>query len=279
LPAIFELSNVSLRRDRADLLTGVSWTVRERERWAVLGPNGAGKTSLLQLLATYAMPSDGSLSVLGHRVGQVDVRELRARLGYLSPALNGSFTPHLTPHQLVDAAQVGAIVHWYIPPEMVDKRRSRVALAAAGALDHMDRTFSSLASGEQARVLLARALVSEPEALLLDEPMSHLDIEGREALHASLAGIDALPNLKTVVLVVHRVEDIPQAFTHVLLLRQGRVKAAGPLEEALTEANLSECFGIPLQLARVAGRYVAVGAGARAAAVSPSTEQRAVSAD
>lgn len=248
---------MTLRRAGRAILDGVDWTIRDGERWAVLGPNGAGKTTLVRILSTYLVASSGVTSVLGRRIGRTDVRELRALVGYLSPALARDVPDELTPRQIVDAAQAGAIFPWYIDPARMDRARTDAALRDAGLSEADDRPYATFSSGEQLRVQLARALVSEPQALLLDEPMASLDIGGRETLISTLTLLAEGP-IGAMVVVIHRVEDIPPGFTHALLMREGRVMAAGPIDDVIADEPLSACFGWPLQVARRSGRFSTV---------------------
>lgn len=252
---MFELTDVSVVRDRRSILSSISWTVTSGERWVVLGQNGSGKTTLVQLLSTYLTPSSGRASVLGREIGRVDVRELRRMIGYASPALSAMLPEDVTVGTLVDAAQDAAVFPWYIDRSNVDTARTRSALAFVDALDLEARPYHLLASGEQQRVELARALVHTPRALLLDEPMSHLDLGARERLLASLARVARERTIEAIVLVLHRIEDIPPGFTHVLMLQRGSVVAHGPLSETLTTAALSDCFETSVRVYRRGGRY------------------------
>ena len=241
------LSGVSLRRDGRDVLCDVDWTIKPGERWVVLGPNGSGKTSLVEILATYLRASSGSVSVLGHELRRTNVHDLRPSIGYLSAALLPLVPDGLTAAQIVDAAQVGALMPWYVDAGRIDPVRTDDALAAAGVEHLRDRRCDQLSSGEQLRVQVARALVGDPAALLLDEPTANLDIGGREALIGSLAKVASGP-MSAMVLVIHRLEDIPARFTHALLLREGRVLDAGPMAEVLTDAAVSACFGASIRV-------------------------------
>jgi len=253
---MFELRGVSLRRDGRTILDAVDWAVHEGERWVVLGPNGAGKTTLVRILATYLVASDGTVEVLGRRIGRTDVAELRPRIGYLSPALAHEIPEQLTPRQIVDAAQAGAIFPWYVAPGWMSRRRTEAALARVGMGAASERPFGSFSSGEQLRIQVARALVTDPAALLLDEPMASLDVGGRETLVSALAALAAGPT-GAVVVVLHRVEDIPPGFTHALLVREGRVAAAGRIEDVVADAPLSDTYGVPLRVTRVGSRWSA----------------------
>jgi iron complex transport system ATP-binding protein len=252
---IFGLSGVSLRRDGRDILCDVDWTILAGERWVVLGPNGSGKTSLVEILATYLRASSGSVSVLGHELRRTNVHDLRPSIGYLSAALLPLVPDGLTAGQIVDAAQAGALLPWYVDAARVDPGRTNHALAAAGVHDLRDRRYGQLSSGEQLRVQVARALVGTPAALLLDEPTANLDIGGRETLIATLGAIASGP-IQAMVLVIHRLEDIPAGFTHALLLREGRVIGTGPISDVLIDEAVSACFGtrivVPPQLRSVA---------------------------
>ena len=253
---MFELRGVGIRRDRRDLLADINWTVRTGERWVVLGPNGAGKTTLVRILSTYLRASSGTVEILGRRIGRVAVEELRPGIGYLSPALAAMVPGELTPRQLVDAAQAGAVVPWYVDRARIDPERTATALAQVGLTDAPERPFATFSSGEQLRVQLARALVTDPAALLLDEPMASLDIGGRETLVSTLASLAAGP-IGAIVVILHRLEDIPPGFTHALLLRGGRMVRCGPIDEVVADGPLSETFGTPLQVVRSAGRWSA----------------------
>lgn len=253
---VFALRGVSLRRQGRVLLSEIDWTVRDGERWVVLGPNGAGKTTLVRILSTYARASDGTVRVLRGRIGRTNVHELRRMIGYLSPSLVAMVPDELTPRQIVNAAQAGALLPWYVDPASLSDQRTDEALALVDMLGVPDRPFSTFSSGEQLRIQVARALVNQPRALLLDEPMASLDIGGRESVRSALTRISA-GGIRAIVLVVHRVEDIPRGFTHALLLREGRVVAAGPLDDVLRDEPLSACFGLPLTISRVGDRVTA----------------------
>lgn len=251
---VFALRGVGLRRGGRAILCGIDWTVRDGERWVVLGPNGSGKTSLVQILSTYLRASEGRVTIVGRTLARTSVHELRREMGYLSAALLPLVPERLTVAEIVDSAQVGAVVPWYVDRAQISRARTTEALAAAGLRDFGERRYGQLSSGEQLRVQLARALVGNPRALLLDEPTANLDIGGREALLASLETIAAGP-MSAVVLVIHRLEDIPAGFTHALLLRDGRVVIAGPLDDVLRDEPLSATFGTPLTVSRHGGRF------------------------
>ncbi|MGZ8512482.1 MAG: ABC transporter ATP-binding protein [Candidatus Limnocylindria bacterium] len=253
---VFALRGVSLRRSGRTLLADIDWTVRAGERWVVLGPNGAGKTTLVRILSTYARASDGSVRVLRGRIGRTNVHDLHRAIGYLSPSLVAMVPGELTPRQIVNAAQAGALLPWYLDQAALSDGRTDEVLALVDMAEVGDRAFSTFSSGEQLRIQVARSLVNQPHALLLDEPMASLDIGGRESVRSALTRI-AAGGIRAIVLVVHRIEDIPRGFTHGLLLREGRIVATGPLDGVLRDAPLSACFGVPLTVSRVGERLTA----------------------
>jgi iron complex transport system ATP-binding protein len=243
---------------RAQLLDEIDWTVRPGERWAVLGPNGAGKTTLLALAGAVRHPTEGAAWVLGRRLGSADVRELRRSIGHVDAAMAGSYGPRVTARDVVLSGVTGSIAVRRDRLTGADRERAARLLEAVGCGPHAGRLLHTLSRGEQQRVLLARALVSGPRLLLLDEPTAGLDLPGREAFLDRLAVLpDELPGL-AVVQVSHHLEELASSVTHALLLRDGRAVAAGPADEVLREEPLSRCFGAPVRLARVGGRVLAV---------------------
>jgi iron complex transport system ATP-binding protein len=240
------------------VLDGVDWEVRAGERWVVLGANGSGKTSLLRLAGGWIFPSGGTVDVLGHRLGRVDVRTLRRRLGYASGALTQMLRPGVTGLDIVMAAKHAALETWWHTYDDADRARARSLLDRMGCAHLADRAIGTASDGERQRVQLARTLMVDPDLLLLDEPTAGLDLGGREALVSRLAELAAAPDSPPIVLVTHHTEEIPPGFTHSLLLREGRVLAAGPLDETLTADALSACFDTTVTLERRAGRFIAL---------------------
>ena len=254
---VLELADVSVVRSGNYLLHGVTWSVADGDRWVVLGPNGAGKTTLLQVAAATIHPTEGFTAVLGELLGAVDVFELRPRIGLTSVALADRIPRSERVRDVVVTASYAVVGRWREEYEAYDDDRAGWLLDRLGVAGLADRTFGTLSEGERKRVQIARAMMSDPELLLLDEPAAGLDLGGRESLVATLGDLAADPASPAIVLVTHHVEEIPSGFTHLLLLREGRVIAAGPLEETLTDANLSETFSLPLTVARTAGRWTA----------------------
>jgi iron complex transport system ATP-binding protein len=235
----------------------VDWTVRRGERWAIVGPNGAGKTTLLAIAATYLWPTTGGVEVLGERLGRVDARDLRRRIGYVSASLADRIDERLTALEVVVSARDAALAPWWTTFSEADRDRAFACLERMGCGPLAGRTFGTLSSGERQRVQIARTLMSEPELLLLDEPAAGLDLAVREALVGRLAALAAEPMPAAIVLVTHHLEEIPPGYGHALVLADGRVVAAGPTRAALTSASLSEAYGLALLLRHRAGRFSA----------------------
>jgi iron complex transport system ATP-binding protein len=240
------------------VLAGIDWQVGPGERWVVLGANGSGKTSLLRMAGGWLFPTMGTVEVLGHRLGRVDIRTLRRRLGYASGALAAQMRPSVTGLEVVVAAKHAALETWWHSYDDADRHRARALLERMGCGHLADRAMSTASDGERQRVQLARTLMVDPDLLLLDEPTAGLDLGGREALVGRLAGLAADPQAPATVLVTHHTEEIPPGFTHALLLRGGRVLAAGPLDTTVTADALSACFDTAVTLERRAGRFIAL---------------------
>ncbi|WP_028048074.1 ABC transporter ATP-binding protein [Cellulomonas sp. URHD0024] len=260
---VLDLQAVSIRRGTTTILDDVSWTVRDGERWVVLGRNGAGKTTLVQVASGRMHPTTGTADLLGSRLGRVDVFELRPRIGLSSAALADKIPAGETVRDVVLTAAYGVTGRWRESYESLDEARATDLLGAFGVAHLSDRYFGTLSEGERKRVQIARSLMTDPELLLLDEPAAGLDLGGREELVAALAELAADRKSPVLVLVTHHVEEIPQGFTHVLLLRQGKVFAAGPVDEVLTAQTLSGAFDLELVVDKIDGRWSARASGPR----------------
>ncbi|GIH64021.1 MULTISPECIES: ABC transporter ATP-binding protein [Microbispora] len=247
---VLQLQDVAVRRDGAALLRGIDWSVREDERWVVIGPNGAGKTTLLQVAASLLFPSEGSVEILGERLGQTDVFDLRPRIGLASAALSERIPPDEKVIDLVLTASYAILGRWTEEYDSHDVTRAVELIDQLGCAHLIRRRFGTLSEGERKRVQIARALMPDPELLLLDEPAAGLDVAGREDLVRRLGALARDPKSPTMVLVTHHVEEIPAGFTHVLLLRHGSVVDQGPIDSVMTPENLSATFGVPLHLDR-----------------------------
>ncbi|MCF6379481.1 ABC transporter ATP-binding protein [Nocardioides KLBMP 9356] len=255
--AVIEFAGVTVRRGQALLLDDVSWLVEEDERWVVLGPNGAGKTTLLQVAAAQLHPTSGVAGILDEVLGTTDVFELRPRIGLTSAALADRIPKSELVKDVVVSASYGIVGRWREAYDDLDHDRAHDLLVEVGASHLAERTFGTLSEGERKRVQIARALMTDPELLLLDEPAAGLDLGGREDLVATLSDLALDPDSPATVLVSHHVEEIPPGFTHALLLREGRIVDAGPVEDVVTAETLSATFGMPLLLSRADDRFAA----------------------
>ncbi|OBJ71466.1 ABC transporter ATP-binding protein [Mycobacterium sp. 1274756.6] len=267
---LIDFQGVSLRRGGQTLVGPLDWSVELDERWVIVGPNGAGKTSLLRIAAAAEHPSSGVAHVLGARLGCVDVTELRARVGLSSSSLAHRIPDDEIVRDLVVSAGYAVLGRWRERYDDIDYERAVDLLESLGAEHLADRRHGTLSEGERKRVLIARALMTDPELLLLDEPAAGLDLGGREELVARLTDLAADPDAPALVLVTHHVEEIPPGFSHCLLLSEGAVVAAGLLPDVLTAENLSAAFGQSIALDVIDGRYFARRTRTRAAHRRPS---------
>jgi iron complex transport system ATP-binding protein len=256
---VLQLAGVRVVRGTSTLLDEVDWTVRPDEKWAVLGPNGAGKTTLLSVAAARLFPTAGTVDLLDERLGRVDVFELRPRIGLASAALADSVPAQESVLDVVLTAGYAIFGRSRERYDAGDEARARQLLGQMGCRSLLDRPFGVLSEGERKRVLIARALMTDPELLLLDEPAAGLDLGGREDLVRRLGRLARDPIAPSMIMVTHHVEEIAPGFTHVLMIRQGKVLAAGPLELELTSRNLSRCFGLPLVVEQLGERWTAQG--------------------
>jgi iron complex transport system ATP-binding protein len=252
---VLRLQGVEVRRDGASLLRGIDWTVNEDERWVIVGPNGAGKTTLLQVAASMMFPTAGTVDILGERLGRSDVFELRTRIGFSSAAVAEKLPRDEKIIDLVLTASYAILGRWKEEYDSTDVTRAVELLDALGCAHLIRRRFATLSEGERKRVQIARALMPDPELLLLDEPAAGLDLGGREDLVRRLAWLAADAGAPTMVLVTHHVEEVPEGFTHAMLLRRGGVVAVGKVDEVFTDEHLSACFGAPLSVERYEGRW------------------------
>ncbi|WP_412752627.1 ABC transporter ATP-binding protein [Krasilnikovia sp. M28-CT-15] len=257
---VLKFDRASVIRGGNFLIRGLSWQVELDERWVVLGPNGAGKTTLLNLASARLHPSRGTAWVLGERLGRTDVNELRTRVGLTTGAFADRIPPTERVLDVVVTAAWSVVGRWREEYDPQDEARARALLDQLGMGPLADREFGTLSEGERKRTQIARALMTDPELMLLDEPSAGLDLGGREDLVARLTDLALDPDAPAMVLVTHHVEEIPPGFTHALLLREGTVVAAGLLGETLTAENLSKTFGLPLLVQRTGDRYTARGA-------------------
>jgi len=257
MPIALEFTDVVVRREGRNIIDHVTWQVSDDQRWVILGPNGAGKTTLLQLADTLMHPTSGTVTVLGETLGRADVFEIRPRIGLASSAMAKRIPRDETVLNTVLTAAYSVLGRWNESYEDIDERRALRVLGDWRLAHLADRTFGTLSDGEQKRVQIARAVMTDPELLLLDEPTASLDLGSREELLALLGGYASAPTTPAMLMVTHHVEEIPVGFTHVLLIRDGAVVAAGPIAETLTADALGETFGMPITLSSEDGRYSA----------------------
>jgi iron complex transport system ATP-binding protein len=248
--AAVRFEQVSVRRSGRTILDAVDWVAGSGEHWAILGPNGAGKSTALRIASAQMRPSSGSAFVLGGRLGGVSMPALRRRIGVVEPALGRRFYPVQTAREVVASGFAGTI----LPEEDADLARADALLADVGAAALAGRRFATCSEGERARILLARALATDAELLVLDEPAAGLDLPGRELLLDAFDGAVASRPLTTLT-ATHHLEELSPRTTHALLLRDGAVVGAGPLPDALGDEVLSACFGLPLTVEEAGGRY------------------------
>ena len=257
MAAVVELAGVSIVRNGSTLINNIDWEVDESDRWVVIGPNGAGKTTLLQVISAQIHPSSGVAGLLGEVLGTVDVFELRPRIGLTSAALAERIPRGERVHDVVVSASYAVVGRWREEYDELDHERAAELLAQLRIDRLANRTFGTLSEGERKRVQIARALMTDPELLLLDEPAAGLDLAGRESLVTTLGELAQDQYAPASVLVTHHVEEIPNGITHAMLLKAGEIVAAGPLRETLTADNLTKIFEVELSLIEADGRWTA----------------------
>jgi iron complex transport system ATP-binding protein len=257
MSAILELSDISVRRGDRIILGPLNWQVLEGERWVILGPNGAGKTTLLQICSSLIHPTTGEINILGEKLGKVDVFELRTRIGLTSSALVEQLPADELVMDVVLTAAYAMLGRWQEKYDLWDESRAMALLTALGVRELGERLFGSLSEGEKKRVQIARALMADPELLLLDEPASSLDLGGREDLLRRIESLSKDPLAPATVIVTHHIEEIPVGTTHALLLREGAVVAQGEVASVITDQNLTQAYGLAITVQTEGGRFFA----------------------
>ena len=251
------LEDVTVLRSGKAIIDRLSWSVNTGERWVIIGPNGAGKTTVLSLLSSYLFPSSGSVSILGDTLGRVDSAEIKMRVGMTSASLLSLLPEDERVGDIVLSSAYAVFGRWNEEYDPWDESRSSALLATLGVKELRDRLFFTLSEGEKKRVMIARALMPDPELLLMDEPAAGLDLGGREDLLQRISAFAADPSAPATITVTHHLEEIPAGTSHLLVLKSGRSFAQGPIEATLTSEMLSELYEIPLQLGSHLGRYFA----------------------
>lgn len=254
---VVELADVTVTRGQNQILRGINWAVADSDRWVIIGPNGAGKTTLLQILSAHMHPTSGFAQLLGEYLGAVDVFELRPRIGMASAALAEQIPRGELVGNVVVSASYAVLGRWNEAYDVMDIQRAGELMAQMRVSHLSKRTFGTLSEGERKRVQIARALMTDPELLLLDEPAAGLDLAGRESLVQTLGDLAADPYSPATVLVTHHLEEIPPGFTHAMLMADGGIVAAGPLRDVLTAEQLGKTFGLELTVVESDGRWSA----------------------
>ncbi len=252
---IVQVTQLRIQRNGIPILRGIDWQVRRGEHWAILGANGSGKTSLLSALTGYLMPTSGGISVLGQTYGQSDWRELRKRVGLVSSSIRQMMSDHEPALDTVASGKYAMIDFWGTPSRR-DRAEATRILEDIECLYLIDRPWAVLSQGERQRILIGRALMARPALLILDEPCAGLDPVAREHFLQFLSRLARGKQAPTLVLVTHHVEEMVAAFSHALLLRDGKATAQGPRKSVMSSKSLSDIFGSKVKLMRRDGRYV-----------------------
>ena len=226
---LVDMRDVEFIRGGNTLVGPVTWQVELDERWVVIGPNGAGKTTLIRMASAQEFPSQGTVFILGERVGATDMRDLRAAIGVTSSAVAQRVPDNEKVGDLVVSAGYAILGRWREDYDEMDYEQALEVLEQVGALHLIDRTWGTLSDGEKKRVLVARAVMTNPELLILDEPAAGMDLGGREDLLAYLGDLAMDPDAPAIVMITHHLEEIPAGFTHAMLLDEGEVVAQGPV--------------------------------------------------
>jgi iron complex transport system ATP-binding protein len=255
--ALISLRDAVLHRGGKDILGPINWLVEAGQRWVLLGPNGAGKTSLLSLISAQTHPTRGEVEVLDNVLGKVDVFDLRPRIGLMSPSVGVHLPVDEKVMDIVLTASYGIVGRWRENYELWDESRARALLTILGVREMSERLIGTLSEGERKRVLIARAMMSDPELLLLDEPASGLDLGGREDLLKRLEDLANDPQAPITIIVTHHIEEIPAGTTHALLLKDGKALASGPVTEVVTSEHLTDAYNLPIVVTHDSGRFFA----------------------
>lgn len=254
---VLELRDVSVRRGERTILGPLTFAIRPGERWVVLGPNGAGKSTLLQILATRYFPSTGSVHVLDKEMGKVDLAELRTRIGICGALISEDIPDNEVVRDVVLTAAYAILGRWNEAYDLWDESRAVALLTTFGVRDLADRTYGTLSEGERKRVQISRALMADPELLLLDEPAAGLDLGGREDLLKRFSLFASDPLAPASILVTHHIEEIPAGTTHALILKAGGIAVSGPIADVITSEHISAIFGLPITVVREGDRFFA----------------------
>lgn len=255
--SILELRDVSVRRGESTILGPINFSIAPGERWVILGPNGAGKSTFLKILATRIFPTQGKAFLLGEEMGKVDLFELRTRIGTCASIVAEDIPYDELVRDVVLTAAYAILGRWNEDYDLWDESRAIALLTNFGVRELGDRLYGSLSDGEKKRVQISRALMADPELLLLDEPTAGLDLGGREDLLRRFSAFAQDPTAPATILVTHHIEEIPAGTTHALLLHKGIVAVSGPIAQVITQEHLSAVFGISMSVVHENGRFFA----------------------
>ena len=257
LPEVLRVSDVSVTRGPRTILGPVTFAISPGERWVILGPNGAGKSTLLNILATRSFPTSGTIVVLDKEMGKVDLFELRTRIGLCGSIIAEDIPYDETVKDVVLTAAYAILGRWNEAYDLWDESRAMALLTNFGVRELGDRLYGTLSEGEKKRVQISRALMTDPELLLLDEPAAGLDLGGREDLLRRFAHFAADPLAPATILVTHHIEEIPTGTTHALLIKDGSIAVSGPIDQVITSEHVSAVFGTAISVTPESGRYFA----------------------
>ena len=254
---VLSLQEVSVRRGDSVILGPINFDILQGERWVILGPNGAGKSTLLQILATKIFPTTGSVKVLDRTMGGVDLFELRTRIGLCGSVISEEIPRDELVRDVVLTAAYAIVGRWNENYDLWDESRALALLTTFGVRDLGDRRYGTLSEGEKKRVQISRALMTDPELLLLDEPAAGLDLGGREDLLKRFAEFSLDQNAPSTILVTHHIEEIPMGTTHALLLKNGVIAVSGPIDQVVTSEHISAIFDTEITVSADSGRFFA----------------------
>lgn len=238
-------------------LADVDLAIRRNSVHSIIGPNGAGKTTLIRMASAQEFPSAGTAFVVGEQLGRTDMRDLRAQIGVTSSAVAQRVPAEEKVGDLVVSAGYAILGRWREEYDEMDYDQALEVLEQVGAMHLIDRTWGTLSDGERKRVLIARAIMTNPELLIMDEPAAGMDLGGREDLVAYLGDLAMDPDAPAIVMITHHVEEIPPGFTHAMLLDEGEVVAQGLIDDVLTSENVSRAYHQPIEVTSRDGRYTA----------------------
>jgi iron complex transport system ATP-binding protein len=254
---VLELRDISVRRRDRTILGPLTFAIRPGERWVVLGPNGAGKSTLLQILATRIFPTTGNAVLLEKEMGKCDLSELRTQIGICGALISEDIPADEIVRDVVLTAAYAILGRWNEAYDLWDESRAVALLTTFGVRELADRKYGTLSEGERKRVQISRALMADPELLLLDEPAAGLDLAGREDLLKRFSIFASDPTAPASILVTHHIEEIPTGTTHAIILKDGKIAVSGPIEQVITSDHISAIFELPITVSREGERFFA----------------------